>query len=251
VIVFAIASIFAYVNLPSKRHSNDSVPGTAAPGSLRAWSGTAKSNPSTARDDTEVATVEATPDPPPGPAAAGLQSVQPDEAEIDRAIQSPPDLGPEFIPESLQATIARFDEGLQQTSMQGRVPKSQLQYWSDRKTELDRATPDQWSSEMEARLGEFFESLPEAPAMRVEIACRPSQCLLRIIDTLPTSESLSYLVGAMSFNPGHANIRGILWRLVSQPWFKGNLVPGSNQMSIGVDSSYNFSLLRFARRRQQ
>jgi hypothetical protein len=247
-LAFTIALMFAHWKSQSERSSTVSVAG-AEP--LRAWSDGTPSKASIAHKDSATHAVEATPAVPPLDAvAAVLPSVQPSQAGLGSENAPPPDLGPEFIPEFLQTTIRRYDGGMQSRGMLNRGVKSQLEYWSERKNELDQESPDQWSRDMEARLREFFESLPQATSIRADIACRPSQCLLRIVDMPSASEEGGYRIGAMTLDPGSQGIRGIMWRLVSQPWFKVNLIPGNNQMYYG-DSRCQFSLIRFTRVRKQ
>lgn len=115
---------------------------------------------------------------------------------------------------------------------------------------------------MEDRLRQYFASHPEAPRMRVDATCRPSQCLLRIVDTnivriadRPDTGARGY-AGTTSYNAGQLGLRpdgkgvgGIMWELTQQSWFTANFqieLEPNVHMGFG---DYEFGLVRLIPRK--
>jgi hypothetical protein len=174
---------------------------------------------------------------------------QNDQVNYRSKMISPPDLGSDFIPESVLDFLRGIDLSLQLKKRPGVEDYSRVEYWTKRKSETDEEAPDQWSQDMEARLLQFFKSHREATRVDVNVICRPSQCILRIVDTIvisqdPKSRGYFYVDAGIGYRPDGVGIGGVLWSLREQLWFKQNLRVDSDRHVNQGFGDYEFWLVR-------
>lgn len=123
-----------------------------------------------------------------------------------------------------------------------------LPTWLGLRVEVEEEQMDQWAIEMQQRLLGFFESLRNFSEMRVEVICRSSRCLLRIIDTMAALARTEEIeAGTATYRTEDAGFNAVMWKLVNEPWFKTSFNLNITNLRVPMDARNEFRVISLLR----